>query len=239
MELEEQRPEGWRPSDVPWPPKNLPGLESGGSLERGLLDDLWGLEQRRAQSASNGQAHPAPAGQMANAPSLPQSWPSDHLSTSDGASEGQDHDIESSTGPVGHLSEELLGNVPLLGRKSRKTTWLWPGYLAAGKVTIFDGDPGVGKSTLSLFIASRLSTSSPLLDGFRPEKATTLILNADDDIDDTSLARLEADEADLSRLSMQASVPTEDGKTSPLSTSGRYRIPEESRTDTWGRADDC
>jgi hypothetical protein len=36
-------------------------------------------------------------------------------------------------------------------------TWLWPGWLAAGKLAVLDGDPGQGKSLVTLDLAARLS----------------------------------------------------------------------------------
>ena len=32
--------------------------------------------------------------------------------------------------------------------------WLWPGRIPLGKVTVLDGDPGTGKSTLTLTITA-------------------------------------------------------------------------------------
>jgi hypothetical protein len=43
--------------------------------------------------------------------------------------------------------------------------WLWPGYIPAGKLTLLDGDPGLGKSLISIDLAARLSTGRPLPDG--------------------------------------------------------------------------
>jgi hypothetical protein len=40
--------------------------------------------------------------------------------------------------------------------------WLWHGRLAKGKLAILDGDPGMGKSLLSLDLCARLSTGRPL-----------------------------------------------------------------------------
>ena len=45
------------------------------------------------------------------------------------------------------------------------TDWLWPGYLAAGCIAILDGDPGQGKSMLTLDLAARLTTARPWPDG--------------------------------------------------------------------------
>ena len=44
--------------------------------------------------------------------------------------------------------------------------WLWATLVPKGKATIIDGDPGTGKSTLTLYMAAAVSTGSPFyLDG--------------------------------------------------------------------------
>ncbi len=40
--------------------------------------------------------------------------------------------------------------------------WLWPGRFAFGRVHVLDGDPGLGKSTIALDIAARLSRGLPM-----------------------------------------------------------------------------
>ena len=35
--------------------------------------------------------------------------------------------------------------------------WLWPERIPLGKVTVLDGDPGTGKSTLTLTIAAKVA----------------------------------------------------------------------------------
>jgi AAA domain len=77
--------------------------------------------------------------------------------------------------------------------------WLWPGRIPLGKVTVLDGDPGTGKSTLTLTIAAKVTTGSPFPDGTRPERADVILLSAEDDIGDTIRPRLEAAGADLAR----------------------------------------
>ena len=41
-------------------------------------------------------------------------------------------------------------------------SWLWPGRIPYGKVTLLDGDPGLGKSLLTLDLAARVSTGRAL-----------------------------------------------------------------------------
>jgi AAA domain len=69
-----------------------------------------------------------------------------------------------------------------------------------GKLTVLDGDPGVGKSTLTLSIAAKVTTGSPFPDRARPEPADVILLSAEDDIADTIRPRLEAADADLTRV---------------------------------------
>ena len=77
--------------------------------------------------------------------------------------------------------------------------WLWPGRIPLGKLTVLDGDPGMGKSTVTLTIAAKVSTGSPFPDGARPEPADVILLSAEDEIADTIRPRLEAAGADLTQ----------------------------------------
>jgi RecA-family ATPase len=83
---------------------------------------------------------------------------------------------------------------------AERVRWLWPGRIPLGKLTVLDGDPGVGKSTVTLTIAAKVSTGSPFPDGPRPEVADVILLSAEDEIGDTIRPRLEAAGADLNRV---------------------------------------
>ena len=85
--------------------------------------------------------------------------------------------------------------------KPKRVEWLWRGRVPFGKPTILDGDPGLGKSTLTLEIAARLSRGEPLPgDNERGEPAGVVILSAEDGLGDTIRPRLEAAGADLERI---------------------------------------
>jgi AAA domain len=88
-----------------------------------------------------------------------------------------------------------VANVP-----PERMRWLWPGRIPRGKLTVLDGDPGVGKSTITSTITAKVSTGSPFPDGTRPDPADVILLSAEDEIGDTIRPQLEAAGADLARV---------------------------------------
>jgi hypothetical protein len=79
--------------------------------------------------------------------------------------------------------------------------YLWEPYLPRGRVVVLDGDPGIGKSMLTLDLAARLSRGGELPDGQRAARPfVTLLLNADDGGSDVVRPRAEGAAADLDRL---------------------------------------
>jgi hypothetical protein len=85
-------------------------------------------------------------------------------------------------------------------------TWLWWPYIAVGKLAIFDGDPGTGKSLAVSNLAARLSQGDPLPDQEgRPTfptgtKHATLLLAGEDGLADTLKGRLEDAGADCNHI---------------------------------------
>src|SRR5260370_12717067 len=79
--------------------------------------------------------------------------------------------------------------------------WLWPGRVAAGKVTLVDGDPSLGKSLLTLDLAARLTTGRPLPDApALPGAVSVVLVGNEDGLRDTVLPRLRGAGADRSRV---------------------------------------
>lgn len=78
--------------------------------------------------------------------------------------------------------------------------WLWPGWLAAGKMHILAGAPGTGKTTLAEAFAATLSTCGRWPDGTPAPRGSTLIWSGEDDPADTLVPRLMAMETDLRRV---------------------------------------
>lgn len=92
--------------------------------------------------------------------------------------------------------------------------WLWPGRIPFGKLTLLEGDPGLGKSLLILDIAARVSTGAGFPDGAGCEQGDVIILSAEDDAEDTIRPRLDAAGADVTRVHWFEAVRnvTADGK---------------------------
>ena len=84
---------------------------------------------------------------------------------------------------------------------AKPVEWLWPRYLARGKLALLDGDPEMGKSLVTLDLMARLSREAPLPDGSPPRpRCTSILLSTEDDAADTIRPRAEAARADLARL---------------------------------------
>ena len=85
---------------------------------------------------------------------------------------------------------------------SKEVEWLWYPYIPYGKITIIEGDPGEGKTTLVLMLAAALSRGLPLPydDDKAYEPIHIIYQTAEDGIDDTVKPRLEKAGADCSMI---------------------------------------
>ncbi len=90
--------------------------------------------------------------------------------------------------------------------------WLWPGRFLFGKYNVLVGDGGIGKSSLMLDLAARLSRGLALPDGTVHEPCGTLLVMPEDGAGDTIKPRLENHLADMSRIGLiQTITDMEDG----------------------------
>lgn len=70
--------------------------------------------------------------------------------------------------------------------KSKKISWLWYPYIPFGKLTIVQGDPGEGKTSFVLFIASVLSNNKgALITNLYGDKVNVIYESAEDGKEDT------------------------------------------------------
>lgn len=79
--------------------------------------------------------------------------------------------------------------------------WLWPGWLAKGKLHILAGAGGTGKTTLLIGLIATITTGGRWPDGsLCGEPGNALIWSSEDDPADTLVPRLAAAGADLNRV---------------------------------------
>ena len=85
---------------------------------------------------------------------------------------------------------------------SKEVEWLWYPYIPYGKITIIEGDPGEGKTTLVLKLAAALSRGLPLPcdDDKEYEPIHIIYQTAEDGIEDTIKPRLEKAGANCSMI---------------------------------------
>lgn len=105
------------------------------------------------------------------------------------------------------IHEETNFDVPLeIIRASevepKEVKWLWYPYIPFGKVTILQGDPGDGKSTLALKVALSLTKGDPLpfTDEEPREPVTVIYQTTEDDLDDTVVPRFLSSDGNAERL---------------------------------------
>ena len=79
--------------------------------------------------------------------------------------------------------------------------WLWYPYIAIGKITILQGDPSDGKSTMMMHLLAALSRGTNLPDGTPINKPLKAIYQcSEDNAADTIKPRLELADADCRKI---------------------------------------
>ena len=91
----------------------------------------------------------------------------------------------------------------LQGVEEEEVDFLWDKRIPRGKTTLFDGDPGVGKSYVALTIAAAISNGKALPFDKEPEAPLrSLIISAEDGYGDTIKPRLRKLGADMSMIAI-------------------------------------
>lgn len=82
--------------------------------------------------------------------------------------------------------------VPFSAIAMARIDWLWPRFLAKGKLHLLAGAPGAGKTTLAMAIAAATSSNTDWPDGLESQRGKVLIWSGEDDPSDTLKPRLVA-----------------------------------------------
>lgn len=105
---------------------------------------------------------------------------------------------------MGDFMEEKKTELKLIRMsemKAQEVDWLWYPFIPYGKLTIIQGDPGEGKTTLVLNIAAKLSNGIGIDEGMQvPEPMNIIYQTAEDGLADTVKPRLEVAGADCEKI---------------------------------------
>lgn len=120
--------------------------------------------------------------------------------------------------PIGLWTPEIA---TMASVESKQTDWLMPSYIPAGAITVFDGNPGTGKSQTTCDMSARVSVGNCMPPKHAPPGTNpprgVLMLNAEDDPARTIRPRLEAAGADLARVHFLRSMASVCGDERPVS----------------------
>jgi len=109
-----------------------------------------------------------------------------------------------------------LSTIRLSDVQPERVSWLWPGRIPAGKLVTLDGDPSLGKSTLSLAFAAIVTTGGTWPDNSPCNfPGDVILLSAEDGLADTVRPRLDAAGADVTRVHAVQGVTLPDGTLRP------------------------
>ena len=99
------------------------------------------------------------------------------------------------------MNETNLKIINMSDVESKEISWLWYPFIPYGKLTIIQGDPGEGKTTLVLNIAAVLSKGQGMDEHMKPEQPLHIIYQtAEDGLADTVKPRLEKAQADCNNI---------------------------------------
>lgn len=95
----------------------------------------------------------------------------------------------------------LIRTKPLSQVRPSILQWLWELRLTRGTLALLDGDPEIGKSLITIDLASRLSRGGDLPDAAPADRShVTILLGAEDNTAGVVRPRAEASGADLDRV---------------------------------------
>ena len=98
--------------------------------------------------------------------------------------------------------------------KPEAISWIWPGWLAAGKLHILGGAPSTGKTTIGMAFAATVTNGGNWPDGSYSPQGNVVIWTGEDDPGDTLAPRLIMAGADMSRIYFVGDVFDSTGKRS-------------------------
>src|SRR5262245_50043852 len=92
--------------------------------------------------------------------------------------------------------------IPLADVQTAPVIWLWANRIPQGAITLLEGDPGQGKSSIAYDLVTRLTRGDPMpncKDTPRPRPAGAVLLQGEDSVAATVRPTLETAGADQGR----------------------------------------
>jgi hypothetical protein len=124
------------------------------------------------------------------------------------------------SGDAPHLAPKL---VRMSDVEPEPIKWLWEPYIALRKITVAEGNPGCGKTFVTLAIAAAITRGwpLPLPDGTMPVNgartpANVLLMTCEDGLGDTIRPRLDSAKADVQRVFALEGAIDAEGKRRPF-----------------------
>jgi len=118
-----------------------------------------------------------------------------------------------------YLSDDAMTEAVKLAKAShlgtvevKEVEWCWKHRLPRRKIIVLEGEPGQGKSLITVDFAARVSAGKPFPgETVKPDPALVLLFSTEDDADDTIKPRLEAAGGDPTNVICMETIPTKDG----------------------------
>jgi RecA-family ATPase len=102
--------------------------------------------------------------------------------------------------------------------QAQAVEWLWEPYIPLKMITVVSGDPGAGKTFLSLALAASLTQGKGMVTGTEAAPCNVLYLSHENSPEHVTRPRFDALEGDVSRFFLLEGTKTDDG------TAGRITL---------------
>lgn len=128
-----------------------------------------------------------------------------------------ERELRAAVGVADAVSQQSAITVCVADVKPERVTWLWLSRVPVGKITVIAGDPKLGKSMLTTYMAATVTRGGhwPVCNSQSLE-GSVIFLSAEDDIADTIRPRLEAHGADVARVHALTMVRSADPETGEI-----------------------
>jgi hypothetical protein len=128
-------------------------------------------------------------------------WPAGRVEGWDVTDELRAHGVDSIKSLI-EAANKPCGIISLSDVRSERVEWLWEGRIPLGYATMVEGDPGEGKSHVTLALAADISRGRALpCSDVQGGYGNTLLVTSEDHLGNTIKPRLERLNADMTRVS--------------------------------------